>query len=208
MKIKICGLKYRANLKEIAILKPDMLGFIFDDKSPRCMTGTLIPKDLLSMSDKVEKVGVFMNQPIDYVLRQSERFGLDAIQFQGNETPHDLHMVKSKDLKTIKAIKPELANSQETLASFEPVVDYFLFKTPSTQHSGTGETFEWPELADYKSSKPFIISGGLGLGNWKGALDLKPKPAVLDVNSRFESTPGLKDLGKVSEFLSQVRSGL
>jgi len=207
MKIKICGLKYRANLKEIAILKPDMLGFIFDDKSPRCMTGTLIPKDLLSMSDDIVKVGVFMNQPIEYVLRQADRFGLDAIQFQGNESPHDMHMAKSKDLMTIKAIKPELANSRKTLASFESVVDYFLFETPSTQHSGTGESFEWSELAGYESSQPFILSGGLGLGNWKGALDLKPKPAILDVNSRFESTPGLKDLEKVREFLAQVRDG-
>lgn len=208
MKIKICGLKYRANLREIAALRPDMLGFIFYEKSARCMTGTLIPKDLLSISKDIMKVGVFVDQPIEYMLRQIDRFGLDAVQFHGNESPHDLHLIKSKGLTTIKVLKPEMAGSKETLANYEPVVDYFLFDTPSPQYGGTGESFEWSKLSEYQSAKPFILSGGLGLGNWRSTLDLKPVPTVLDVNSRFESTPGLKDVEKVKEFLTQVRDGI
>jgi phosphoribosylanthranilate isomerase len=205
MKIKVCGMKYRDNMMEVAQLAPDMLGFIFYPKSSRYMAETLVPDDLKELDQKIQKVGVFVNQPIEYVLEQADRYQLDAIQFHGSETPEDLSMAKKMGKKTIKALPPSAASNLELLSDYSPVTDCFLFDTPSPSHGGTGQTFNWSELKELESTKPFFLSGGLSLENWKDVIGLDPQPSVLDVNSRFEIEPGRKNIDLVKELITQVR---
>ena len=185
MKIKICGMKY--NTAEVAALQPDYLGFIFYDKSPRNFEGAIpeLPKS-------IKKVGVFVDEAIDVIIQKIKKFGLDAIQLHGNESPDYCKLLK----RHYEKLSDEVISSKETdcrvltknvrtrndrpieiikvfsikdeldfsqLQPYEDVVDYFLFDTKGKLPGGNGYTFNWDVLKDYPSTTPYFLSGGVGL---------------------------------------------
>lgn len=209
------------NLAEVAKLQPDYLGFIFYDKSPRAFKEQEIPDLGLT-----QKVGVFVNASLEFVLEKIEKYQLDVVQLHGEETPEycmklhlaqantienalseeEVHALSEVEVWKVFSIKDAFDFSQ--LKAYEPHVDKFLFDTKGKEKGGNGYTFDWEVLKNYDSQKPFILSGGIGLEEVekvKTILKTDLPIHALDVNSKFEDKPGLKNIEKLEEFIAQLR---
>jgi phosphoribosylanthranilate isomerase len=205
--IKICGMKH--NVAEVAALQPDYLGFIFYENSPRNFTGE-IPK----LSEQSAKVGVFVNAGIDFIIKSIRRHHLNVIQLHGNETPEFCELLRNKQIKTgneslrIWKVFHILDHFDfNSLKPYENYVDAFLFDTKGSTPGGTGLVFNWDVLSGYDSEIPFVLSGGIGLKDVRKVKDIiesgLPILAV-DVNSRFEKEPGLKDIEELNRFIDEL----
>ena len=206
--LKICGMKH--NIVEVAALQPDYLGFIFYEKSPRYFDG-----EIPSLPEGVKKVGVFVDEKISKILEINKKYGLDYIQLHGNESKEyvlDLqwYLVFSKTL-VWKAFSIDEAFDFQQLHIFENKVDKFIFDTKGEEQGGNGFTFNWEILKKYTLKKPFILSGGIGLAEvdaLKELLKTNLPIHAIDVNSKFEIEPGLKDISNLKKFLATTESGL
>lgn len=201
MKLKICGMKYTENIQEVATLQPDYLGFIFYEKSPRYCNGKLpeIPKSIL-------KVGVFVNAAMNDILKKIKEHDLQVVQLHGNETPEVCEVLKIINIEVIKAFSVADDFDFETLAPYESVCDYFLFDTKGKNPGGNGTTFNWEILKNYPSQKPFFLSGGIGLKEINKIKQLDLPIHALDVNSKFETEPGLKNTQLLKELQNELSS--
>ena len=204
MKLKICGMKYEDNITEVANLQPDYLGFIFHEPSLRHFEGS-IPE----ISNSIEKVGVFVDEKVEFISQQIEKYKLSIIQLHGHETPETCRLLKFSSASVIKvfSIKDEFDFSM--LETYEDVCDYFLFDTKGKLPGGNGYTFNWDVLKNYPSTKPYFLSGGIGLDQVEKLKEFKKSNAskycyVIDVNSKFEIEPGLKNIELLKEFKSQL----
>lgn len=200
MKLKVCGMKYPENIIDVAALQPNYLGFIFHEPSPRNFENT-IPK----ISNSIKKVGVFVDEKIEYISRQIEKHQLSVVQLHGHETPEICRLLKSAGVEVIKvfSIKDEFDFS--VLEPYEEVCDYFLFDTKGKLPGGNGYTFNWSVLKHYPSTKPYFLSGGIGLDEIEKIKEFKNSEVsefcfAIDVNSKFEIEPGLKNIEQVKEF--------
>ena len=195
MKIKICGMKYPENMLEVGSLLPDYMGFIFWEKSARYFDG-IIPE----LPKSIKKVGVFVNESVAGILQKIEKHELQAVQLHGNESVEFCMNLKNKIDNTIEIIKVFSVNDDfdfEVLKPFETVCNYFLFDTKGKLPGGNGTTFNWEVLKNYPSTKPFFLSGGIGideLENVKQVLKTNLPIYAIDVNSKFEIEPGLKNI--------------
>lgn len=202
----------KLNIAEVAKLQPDYLGFIFYDKSPRYLHGE-IPK----LPSETKKVGVFVNASIEEVSEKIKQYDLDVVQLHGEETPEyclDLKLRCQTELIEVpmqnhfsiwKVFSIKESFDFEVLEPYEAVVDKFLFDTKGKEKGGNGYTFNWNVLKDYPSEKQFILSGGIGLpeiDSVKKILKTKLPIYAIDVNSRFETDPGLKKIGDLEKFKS------
>ncbi len=210
MKLKVCGMKYQENIAEVAKLQPDYLGFIFYKKSPRFFDG-IIP----SIPKSIKKVGVFVDASIPFILEKVKKYSLDAIQLHGTESPdfcvrcHAELVEASNSIEIIKvfAIKDDFNFNR--LKPYETVCNYYLFDTKGKLPGGNGYTFNWKVLKDYPSSKPFLLSGGIGPGETENVLSfLRMQESkychAIDVNSKFETEPGLKNIELLKKFKDTV----
>lgn len=211
-KLKVCGMKFQENILEIASLKPDYLGLIFYEKSPRNFEN-VIPE----ISSGIKKTGVFVNASSSFILEKANRYKLRAIQLHGEETKEfciqlRIELKKLKVTPEVEIIKVFSVNEEfdfEIVLPYEDVVDYFLFDTKGKNKGGNGVAFNWDILKEYPSKKPFFLSGGIGVEELESIKSLiaefqkKGKQDLLyaiDVNSKFEIEPGLKDLQKLEIF--------
>ena len=204
MKLKVCGMKYQDNIEAVANLKPDYLGFIFHEPSARHFEN-IIPK----LSKLIKKVGVFVDETVEFISSQIEKHELNAIQLHGHESPEMCRLLKSTNIKVIKvfSIKDEFDFS--VLTPYEDVCDYFLFDTKGRLPGGNGYTFDWSVLNNYPSTKPFLLSGGIGLEQVTKLKEFQKSEAskycfALDVNSKFEIEAGSKDIVLLKKFKSQI----
>ena len=192
------------NLKEIAALNPDYLGFIFYDKSPRFVGDNFA---LASWKDeKIKKVGVFVNELYAETIRVRNLFSLDVLQLHGDESPEICMKFKEReDVKIFKAISIDSEEDLKRAEIYDGKVDALLFDTKTKHYGGSGETFDWSILDAYKGETPFLLSGGLSLDNIK-KLDLNrwDKLAGFDVNSRFELESGLMDVELLKKLLVEL----
>ncbi len=208
MKLKVCG--NRNNIEEVVKTKPDYLGFIFWEPSDRYFSDEL-PK----IPQNIKKVGVFVDAGLEEVLEKLAKYRLDALQLHGTESAAYcaalrklLRSDEGPDAKAVEIIKVFTIKDRfnfEVLEAYESVCDYFLFDTKGELPGGNGYAFDWKVLEKYPSKKPFFLSGGIGLAQKEDVAEfLKTDVAaycqVLDVNSRFEIAPGLKDVEQLSEF--------
>ena len=205
MKLKICGMKYSENILEVAQLKPDYMGFIFWKKSSRYFDGQIpeLPKS-------IKKTGVFVNETVAIIVEKIIENNLQAVQLHGKESADFCLNLKSEfsknNLDNIEIIKVfSVANDFdfERLMPFENLCDYFLFDTKGKLPGGNGTTFDWNVLEHYPSSKPFFLSGGIGLEETAAVEEIiKTNLPVyaIDVNSKFEIEPGLKNTKLLREF--------
>ncbi|MEP0212432.1 MAG: phosphoribosylanthranilate isomerase [Cellulophaga sp.] len=207
MKLKVCGMKYLENMEAIATLQPDFLGFIFWEPSSRFFNGEMgnIPKN-------IKKVGVFVDADLDYVVDRINQYNLDIVQLHGKESPEFCKGLRNSNLglkgkqpQIIKVFSIKDSFDFSILAPFEKVCDYFLFDTKGKLPGGNGYTFNWSVLENYTSTKPYFLSGGIGIKDADKIKAFLHTPAskycvVLDVNSSFETEPGLKNIEKLKEF--------
>ena len=195
MKLKICGMKYPDNILEVGALLPDYMGFIFWEKSSRYFDG-IIPE----LPKSIKKVGVFVNAPLEVILDKIKLHDLQAIQLHGQESVEFCEILKKKLPKLIDIIKVFLILDTfdfKLLEPFEKTCDLFLFDTKGKLPGGNGTTFDWEILKQYPSKKPFFLSGGIGLDEMDAVNEiLKTNLPVhaIDVNSKFEIEPGLKNV--------------
>lgn len=202
MKLKVCGMKLENNISEISKLNPDFMGFIFWPKSKRFFN-----EKSIQISNKINKVGVFVNQDYDFIIDKINNFKLDFIQLHGEEDYQFCKKIKTR-CKVIKVFNIGSDFDFEILSSFESVCDYFLFDTKGDSYGGNGIKFDWKLLKKYPSKKPFLLSGGIDITDFTEILKIKELKIPLigiDINSKFEFEPGLKNIKKVKELLKKMK---
>lgn len=221
LRLKVCGMKYQDNIESVATLQPDYLGFIFYEKSARNFDAETIAE----ISESIKKTGVFVDADMDFVIEKIERHGLKAVQLHGKESPEycdalrhaelvsasqkkdkNLNQVHAdKKLEIIKVFSIKDKFNFDVLKPYETVCDYYLFDTKGKLPGGNGYQFDWSVLNDYPSTKPFFLSGGIGLDQIDDLKKFKESEAskycyAIDVNSKFEIEPGLKNIENLKEF--------
>ena len=195
---KICGLRNSDNIKAVAELGPDMLGFIFYPDSPRYAFPELDPSQVKNLSGSIEKVGVFVNEENAKVGEVCEQYEFDTCQLHGDESPEQCERLKESGLGVIKAFSVDVNFDFSGLEEYEKYVDFFLFDTKGKMPGGNSFPFDWELLENYQFQTPFLLSGGISLENFEGIRDIHhPMLRGVDVNSRFEIVPGVKDVGKL-----------
>lgn len=205
MRIKICGMREAGNLWAIADLSPDFLGFIFYEKSSRCMRETLDPAQVRSLPTNIAKVGVFVDADLVEVQATAATYMLDFVQLHGHETASYCQQARELGLHIIKAFAVGETFDFASLTEYETSCDFFLFDTKGALPGGNGTTFNWQILASYAGSVPFLLSGGLGPDNLTALLDFHhPQLYGFDFNSHLETAPGLKDVAATRELLNSI----
>jgi phosphoribosylanthranilate isomerase len=200
MKLKICGMKYPDNILEVGALLPDYMGFIFWAKSARYFDG-LIPE----LPKSIKKVGVFVNESSAIIEAKIAQYNLQAVQLHGQESVEFCLELKTKLNATIEIIKVFSADENfdfGILKPFEKACDYFLFDTKGKLPGGNGTTFDWKVLSNYPSTKPFFLSGGIGIEEIAAVKEISKTNLPLfaiDVNSKFEIEPGLKNIERLKD---------
>ena len=201
MKLKVCGMRESTNISELIKVQPNFIGFIFHKASSRNVTE--IPS--IEIPSNIKKVGVFVNETVDYISDKVAAFGLDYIQLHGNETPEFCVAINKQGLKIIKAFNIHAAFDFTNLKSYEPCCSYFLFDAVGEKSGGNGITFNWELINQYKGYTPFLLSGGINEKMANKIQSIKhPKFIGIDVNSGFEIEPGLKDVEKIKNFKNSV----
>ena len=190
------------NIRQLLALQPDYMGFIFYEKSSR-FVGDKLDEDLLkSFPFTTRKVGVFVNATASYILEMYKKYELDYVQLHGEELPDFCKNLKHKGVNIIKAFSVDKDSYFGKLQNYKPYCDFFLFDTKGEKKGGNGTTFDWSILDKYDNEKPFFLAGGIDLENSINALEISGlKLHSLDVNSKFEISPAMKDIGKIEELM-------
>ena len=203
MNTKVCGITQLKQLQQLDGLDIDFAGLIFYKDSPRYVGDKIAKEDLKNSDFDLKKVGVFVNADYDEIMQVVEDYGLDVVQLHGDESP-ELCEELSEEVEVIKAFK--ITGSQvsidEMVADYDEVCDYYLFDTASSElEGGTGKQFDWKLLSKAKIEKPFFLSGGIGLDDIEKVKKFKhPDYYGVDINSKVEKEPGVKDMALVLQF--------
>ena len=210
LQIKVCGLTQQSQIQELISLNVDFLGFIFYEKSPRYVLHHLSLKEIAEIPH-FGKVGVFVNESIKAIVEITTESQLDIIQLHGNENEKfilQLKQILGNNIKIIKVIRignQSFDELQKTINQQPSTVNYLLFDTDSKAFGGTGKTFDWQILNEIEISKPYFLSGGISLENIHQLSTINQQPLALDINSKFETAPGIKDLEKIKTFKSLLK---
>ncbi|TWP30597.1 phosphoribosylanthranilate isomerase [Apibacter muscae] len=207
MKIKVCGMKHPENIQQLIQLPIDFMGLIFYSKSPRYVV-ELNPKHLSNLPSHIKKVGVFVNAELQEVENRVKEYSLDYVQLHGKETVEYIKELRIKvpNLRIIKAFSIAEIEDIEKTEEYEEVCDYLLFDTKTPQHGGSGKKFDWTILNNYKGETPFFLSGGISLEDTEEIQKIQHKKLyALDLNSKFELKPGLKDIKQLDKFLNKIK---
>jgi phosphoribosylanthranilate isomerase len=206
MKLKVCGMTSFEQLQKLDQLGVDFAGLIFYENSKRFVGNKLSDQKSEIRSLKIKKVGVFVNPKIGTIKKEVNEYGLSYVQLHGDESAEFCSEVKNF-VPVIKALRiNEETDLEKELNVFGETCDYLLFDTDSKQYGGTGKQFNWNTLRQMEINKPFFLSGGIGLEDIDKIKNfLHPILFAIDVNSRFESEPGIKDMSKVEEFMNALK---
>lgn len=206
LKLKVCGMRLAANIAAVAGLQPDYLGFIFYEQSPRLISD--VSAELIKyIPAEIKTAGVFVNEELEKVKGKVNTLKLKAVQLHGSELPEYATALKLSfpDVEVIKAFGIDEDFDFSALEAYLGTVDYFLFDTKTKAHGGSGKTFNWSVLDRYTYTKPYFLSGGIDLEHTNAIKNIKDdRLYALDINSRFETEPGLKDADKIKEFIKEM----
>jgi phosphoribosylanthranilate isomerase len=206
MNVKVCGLRDADNLKEVAALNPDFVGFIFYDKSPRFVGEELDVEAVRSLPRWIRKVGVFVNASPESIIRNVKKYDLQYVQLHGTETPDFCKSLRMRGINIIKAFRVDESFNFSMLNNYKLQCDFFLFDAKGDQPGGNGVKFDWSLLNRYDNEKPFFISGGIGLDNLSDVEQIRHlKLYGVDVNSQVEVSPGVKNVEKVKELIGRLK---
>lgn len=204
--LKVCGLTKMDQIQELISLNTDFLGFIFYEKSPRFVLNHLSLQEISEINHQ-GKVGVFVNETVEKIVKISEKAKLNFIQLHGDEDENfikDLRKNVKKEVKLIKVFRVGTQNLKLETWNLEQI-DYFLFDTDSKAFGGTGKTFDWQILNEIEIPIPYFLSGGISLKNIHQLSTINQQPLALDINSKFETEPGIKNLEKIKTFKSLLK---
>ena len=202
MKLKVCGMQETENIAALASLQPDYMGFIFWEPSKRYCT--TVPTDI---PKHIKKVGVFVDETTKQIKEKVKLFGLDAVQLHGDESPRQCAALLNL-CEVIKAFRIGPDFDFKTLTPYQDHCTYFLFDTQGPLPGGNGTAFDWKLLAGYTLDTPFFLSGGIGLGHVEAIAEIRKRNLpihALDINSQFESEPGVKKIEEIKEFKQSVQ---
>ena len=208
VKLKICGMKLPDNIQAVAALEPDYLGFIFFRDSKRFVDG-LTPSFVKDLPPGIRRTGVFVNEELNKVAELAMLYGLNAVQLHGQEPAKYCIALKGlladAGIELIKAFGVDEHFDFSTLNAYSNIADYFLFDTQTPDHGGSGRTFNWALLENYKLNKPYFLSGGIGPDSIEQLKQINdPRLYAIDLNSRFELAPGLKDTERLKDFKNKL----
>lgn len=229
MIVKVCGMRDPENIRALQQLDVDWMGFIFWPQSPRFVQmvssrAGIIP-DYSSLKEdrptakeqtitsNIKRVGVFVDEMPQSIVTRVYNYHLDIVQLHGSESRAMIENLRrtlvpdiQPDIKIMKAISIETADDFKKTADYEGTVDYFLFDTKCQEVGGSGQRFNWALLDEYKGDTPFILSGGIAPDMAEEIMQIKhPQFLGIDLNSRFETEPGVKDIEKIKSFVSLLR---
>lgn len=214
LRIKVCGMRDPGNIREVALLQPEFMGFIFYPDSPRYVNVELPPTP-----PYIKRTGVFVNASEEEVLQTVKSQQLHAVQLHGNEDVDYLKSLRQKAaedrllLTFIKAIPVRDSSDLNGLDAFNGLADLFVFDTKGVHPGGNGLTFDWKVLEDYYGSTPFLLSGGIGPEHIEALVHFFSSPASemcvgIDLNSKFESAPAFKNINILQDFLIGLQHSL
>jgi len=206
MKIKVCGIKDQDNLEQLCRLDIDLIGYNFYPSSKRYVTESSSLRNMDTPSD-IKKVGVFVNASIGEIETAKKRYGLDYLQLHGDEDSTFVSAIRSiaPVIKVFRVTKDFDFGVTDEFGS----ADYFLFDTYTKDYGGSGHRFDWDILESYSGSTSFFLAGGLGPEDVRAIKSINhPQLYALDINSRFEIKPGLKDIAMVSNFVDKLKSAI
>lgn len=204
LQIKMCGVNHLNTISEAKKLDLDYIGLIFYPQSERCFKPTNEKLSALkSLPKSIKKVGVFVNEKEDYIKKMIEEFELDMVQLHGMETP--LFVEKIAEIKPV--IKAFHLTNKLPLEKTKPYNNCtLLFDTAGGKFGGNGIKFNWKTLQSYNLESQFLLSGGITLNDAQAILKIDhPKLLGVDINSRFELSPGEKNIALVNEFINTIK---
>ena len=232
MLIKVCGMRDADNIKAVAALDIDLMGFIFYPQSPRYVkmissrAGIIpdyseerlkaggMPQTRPEDTPRVRKVGVFVDDMPQNIITRVYNYGLDYIQLHGDESPVMIDNLRRSlvpdivsDIKIIKAISINSPDDLRKCHEYVGHADMLLFDTKCSTAGGSGCKFDWSFLCDYKEDIPFLLSGGIGPDDADNIMSIRhPMMAGIDLNSRFETSPAVKDVERLRIFITKIRN--
>ena len=206
MKIKVCGLRDPGNIEQVCGLGPDYVGYIFYPPSKRYVGMHPDPAIFGIPREPVRKVGVFVNEEILSVQRIFEKCRLNLVQLHGDESPEYCMRLNRSGIPVIKTFHPGKDPGQESYSDYVEQANYFLFDNREKGYGGTGSRFDWELLHRYSIPFPFILSGGIGPEDVPAIGKLGHEWLYgVDVNSRFETSPGVKEIQRLEDFIDAIR---
>lgn len=204
MILKVCGMREAENIRAVEATKPDAMGFIFYPRSPRYVSE--VPAYLPGAG--IRRVGVFVNASIETIAEKVKDFGLHTLQLHGDESPEYCQQLRQHfpGLRLIKAFSISKLEDLQKLRGFGGKVDLFLFDTPFGGFGGSGVKFDWTILDNYRGPTPFLLSGGISMDDVQQLREYEhPLFIGVDLNSRFETAPAIKDPVSLEQFFKLLR---
>ncbi|WP_417130322.1 phosphoribosylanthranilate isomerase [Parabacteroides faecis] len=218
MLIKVCGMRDPENIRQVAMTGIDWMGFIFYARSARSIDSRQWTVDSLKKTDspsncqlstvicQLKRVGVFVNATPEYMMETANLYKLDYLQLHGNESPDTCYALQKRGYAIIKAFSIASADDLTCTTEYEERTDYFLFDTKCNSYGGSGKQFDWSVLASYKGNTPFLLSGGIAPDSVDAVRNFRhPQLAGIDLNSGFETEPGMKDAEKIKTFRDKIK---
>jgi phosphoribosylanthranilate isomerase len=203
MLIKVCGMRDRDNILRVATTGADWMGFIFYSRSSRAITG----HESAIKECPLRRVGVFVDATVEEMMEKATMYKLDFLQLHGKESPDTCYALQKRGFGVIKAISVATVDDLAATADYEGRVDYFLFDTLCPTHGGSGRQFDWSLLTAYKGGMPFLLSGGINPSCVEAIHRFShPLLAGIDINSGFETAPGIKDAEKIRTFIGTIKN--
>lgn len=204
--IKVCGMRDARSIREVSALTPMMMGFIFYEGSPRSAIG-LDPALVRELPPFITPVGVFVDESEDKILDTCRAYGIDTVQLHGSESPDLCASLRMKGLYVLKAVSVDTDTDWASLHSYDGCVEMFVLDTKCTTHGGSGRKFDWGLLERWPLRTPYLLSGGIGPEDLDSVIAaMRPHMAGIDLNSRFETSPGNKDAVRLASFIVQLRN--
>jgi phosphoribosylanthranilate isomerase len=209
MRVKVCGMTQIEQVEQLPGLGATFAGFIFYPKSPRYVFRHLTTTDLRKQNN-INKVGVFVNASVDEVLLMVDECRLHMVQLHGDETPRQCEKIADY-VSVVKAFRiSENDNIEWMIRPYMDVCDMFMFDTMGAGYGGTGKKFNWNMLQNITVGKPFFLSGGIEPGDELSLRNFEQEPVgkalfAVDINSKFEISPGVKDMEKVGQFIKGLQ---
>ena len=210
MRIKVCGMTQMEQVEQLPELGASFAGFIFYPKSPRYVFRQMTSSQLRKVSN-INKVGVFVNNSVEEVLHMVDECRLQMVQLHGDESPKFCERIADY-VSVVKAFRMSANDSIEWMTNpYMNVCDMFMFDTMGAGYGGTGTKFDWNILKGNHIGKPFFLSGGINTDDAPALKEFKKESVAedlfaIDINSKFESQPGIKDMDKVRNFIMELNN--
>ena len=204
--MKVCGLNNQVNMEELVTLQPDFMGFIFYEKSKRFFQKENEKINFVRKIKSINKVGVFVNAAFEEIIKKVKELDLQFVQLHGDESPEFCADLQ-KEVKVIKAFRIDHNFDFKSTEAYLQTCEYFLFDCFTEAYGGSGQKFNWRQLLDFPFNKKYFLSGGIKPTDAANIKNLNlPGLFAIDINSGFETEPGLKNIPAIKNFINEIRN--